>query len=468
MNVFSSLTVSPGLEMRHAFPVLLTALVVTGCRKAPEPPANTAGSSPDTAWVASSAIYEVFVQDFSPSGTIRGVTEGLDRIKALGTNVIWLMPIHPRGVENRKGRLGSPYAARDYRAIDSAYGTPEDLRVLVDSVHMKGMKIILDWVPNHTAWDNVWVKEHPDFYVRNAKGELTVPADAQGKPTDWTDVAELNYENPELRRAMIETMQYWLREYNLDGFRVDVAGFVPYDFWREAIPALRASVPRRILLLAEWGDLEMHRVGYDLSYGWDGYSRLKAVWKGDSASTFVRQALVEADSMPAGGMRLRFTTNHDETSWDKPPVTLFGGSAGARAAFVAMALLPGRPLMYNGQEVESPQVLNLFEPQPVAWDQANAADARAFYSRVVGLARDSVIVGTSLAPVQTSAPKDVIAYARGDVTVLVNVRPVEVKAVLSGANGLRDLLTPATQQGDTIALRPFEYRVLTRRPDAAY
>jgi glycosidase len=454
--------------MTRTFPLLVAALAITaGCRKAPEPPSTTS-TAPDTAWVASSALYEVFVQDFSPSGTIRGVTEGLDQIKALGINVIWLMPIHPRGVENRKGTLGSPYAARDYRAIDSAYGTAADFRALVDSAHALGMKVILDWVPNHTAWDNVWVKEHPDFYVRNASGGLTVPADAQGKPTDWTDVAELNYENPALRRTMIETMQYWLREYNLDGFRVDVAGFVPYDFWREALPALRASVPRRILLLAEWGDLEMHRVGYDLSYGWDGYSRLKAVWKGDSASTFVRQALVEADSMPAGGMRLRFTTNHDETSWDRPPVTLFNGSAGARAAFVAMALLPGRPLMYNGQEVESPQVLNLFEPQPVAWDQANAADARAFYSRVVGLARDSVIVGTSLAPVQTSAPKDVIAYARGDVTVLVNVRPVEVKAVLSGANGLRDLLTPTTQQGDTIALRPFEYRVLTRRPIANY
>ena len=439
--------------------LLVITLALAGCKQAPSTQRLADSTPPDTAWVASSALYEVFVEDFSPSGTIRGVIEGLDRIKALGTNVLWVMPIHPRGMANRKGTLGSPYAARDYRAIDSAYGTAADFHALVDAVHARGMKIILDWVPNHTAWDNVWVTEHPDFYTRNAGGGLTVPADAQGKPTDWTDVAELNYANPALRQAMLETMQYWLREYNLDGFRVDVAGFVPYDFWREAVPALRASVPRRILLLAEWGDLEMHRVGYDLTYGWDGYSRLKAVWKGDSAVTFVRQAMVEADSMPAGGMRLRFTTNHDETSWDKPPVTLFGGPDGARAAFVAMTLLPGRPMIYNGQEVESPQVLNLFVHQPVEWNQPQADSTRAFYAKVVGLARDSAIAGRPLTSVETGAGKDVIAYARGDVTVLVNTRGSPVRFAVVGVSGARDLLSETLQQSDTVALGPFDMRV---------
>jgi glycosidase len=447
---------------------LVIIVMAAGCKPAPSTPkagdTTATATIPDTAWVAGSALYEVFVEDFSPAGTFQGVIEGLDRIKALGINVIWLMPIHPKGVANRKGTLGSPYAARDYRAIDSTYGTAADLRELVDSVHAKGMKIILDWVPNHTAWDAVWVTEHPDYYVRDAQGRVTEPLNQEGKPTGWTDVAELDYGNPALRRAMIETMQYWLREYNLDGFRVDVAGFVPYDFWREAVPALRASVPRRILLLAEWGDMEMHRVGFDLTYGWDGYSRLKAVWKGDSAVSFVRQAMSEADSMPPGGMRLRFTTNHDETSWDQPPVTLFGGSAGARAAFVAMALMPGRPLMYNGQEVESPQVLNLFEHQPVVWDQAKASDARAFYSSVVRLARDSAIVGNPLTPIETSVPRDVISYARGDVAVLVNTRNRRVRFALPRANGARDLLVSGTQQGDTVALDAYGVRVLQAAP----
>lgn len=438
------------------------ALVIfsLACRK-DAPPPQAAATVPDTAWVASSALYEVFVEDFSPAGNIQGVIQGLDSIRALGTNVLWVMPIHPRGIANRKGTLGSPYAARDYRAIDSAYGTAGDFRALVDSAHMKGMKVILDWVPNHTAWDNVWTTEHPDFFVRDSQGRLTVPTDGEGKPTDWTDVAELDYANPALRKAMIETMQYWLREFNLDGFRVDVAGFVPYEFWREAVPALRASVPRRILLLAEWGDMEMHRSGYDLTYGWDGYSKLKAVWRGDSAATFVRQVAGEEDTMPAGGMRLRFTTNHDETSWDKPAVTLFGGSPGARAAYVAMALLPGRPLLYNGQEVESNQVLNLFEHQPVTWNQPNAAESRAFYSRVVHLARtDSAFITGGFKQVTTSAPREVIAYGRGDATVLVNTRAVEIKAAVAGVSGSRDLLSQATQQGDTVTLAPYGYRVL--------
>lgn len=162
----------------------------------------------DTAWVSRSAIYEVFVRDFSATGDLRGLTRGLDRIQATGANVLWLMPIYPVGVLNRKDPLGSPYSVSDYRAINPAFGTPADFRALVRAVHARGMKLILDWVPNHTSWDHVWVREHPDFYVRNERGELTVPRDDQGKLTDWTDVAQLDYGNPALRREMIAAMRW--------------------------------------------------------------------------------------------------------------------------------------------------------------------------------------------------------------------------------------------------------------------
>jgi glycosidase len=410
---------------------------------------------PDTSWVSRSALYEVFVQDFSSAGNFRGVIDGLDRIQSSGADVIWLMPIHPIGELNRKGPLGSPYAVRDYRAINPAYGKPADFRALVEAVHAHGMKLILDWVPDHTSPDHAWVKEHPDYYVRNERGEPSVPRDAAGKLTDWTDVVQLDYKNPALRREMIATMQYWLKEFGIDGFRVDVAGFIPYDFWREAVPALRGTVPRRILLLAEWGDLDMHRAGYDLTYAWDSYSRLKAVWKGEPASTFVKGELPDMKAMPPGGMRMRFTTNHDETAWDNPPVTIFGRGAGARAAFVAMALLPGRPLLYNGQEVESPQKLPLFERDTIRWNQPHASEARAFYARVIELARrESAFIAGDLRLVQTSAPKDVIAYRRGDVVVLVNARPRPLKLTVIGFKvaGAHDLLSNKAQQGDTIAL----------------
>jgi 1,4-alpha-glucan branching enzyme len=416
-------------------------------------PAAPAQAARDTSWIATSAIYEVNVRDFAPSGDLRGVTAGLGRIAAVGANVLWLMPIHPVGIENRKGPLGSPYAVRDYRAIDSAFGTPADFRALVQAVHARGMKIIIDWVPDHTAWDNVWVKEHPDYHIRNERGELQVPRDAEGKPTDWTDVAQLDYKNPALRQAMIAAMRYWLDEYHIDGFRVDAAGFVTDDFWREALPALRAAAGRRILLLAEWGDPKMHALGFDLTYPWDSYGRLKAVWKGEPAHTFVDQALADT-----GTRRLRFTTNHDETAWDQPPITLFGGSAGARAAYVAMALLPGRPLIYDGQEVESPQKLGLFVREVVAWNQPQAAAARAFYARIVRLARsDPAFTGRDFRAVETTAPDDVIAYRRGDALVVVNVRSHPVRLAVPGCDldHVRDLLSAHTLNGGTLALAAY-------------
>jgi glycosidase len=439
--------------------------LAVGCSARPEQ-APIAALAPDTSWVARSAIYEVFVRDFSAGGDLPGVTQGLDRIQNTGADVVWLMPIYPVGVLNRKEPLGSPYSLSDYRGINPEFGTAADFRALVDAVHARGMKLILDWVPNHTSWDHVWVREHPDFYVRDSAGGLTVPRDDKGNLTNWTDVAQLDYRNPALRREMIAAMSYWLTEFGIDGFRVDVAGFVPDDFWRDAVPALRAAVTRKILLLAEWGDVKMHRFGFDLSYAWDSYHRLKAVWKGAPADTVVRGELAELAAMPAGGMRLRFATNHDETAWDKPPVILFGGAAGARAAFVAMALLPGRPLLYNGQEVESPQTLRLFYRDPVEWSQPGADSARAFYRRVVELARtDSAFVAGDFRPAETTARTDIIAYFRGDALVLVNARPRAVTLTVTGFNvdGARDLLSDRVQQGETVSLPAHGTAVLARR-----
>lgn len=438
---------------------ILAAGCVAGQTAAPVPTVTAS----DTAWVSRSAIYEVFVQDFSPRGDLRGVIEGLDRIQSVGATVVWLMPVQPVSVEKRKGTLGSRYAISDYYAVDPAYGTTEDFRALVQAVHDRGMKLILDWVPDHTGWDHVWIRQHPDYFRRNDRGELMVPLDPQGKPTDWTDVVQLNYENPALRQAMIDAMRYWLVEYGIDGFRVDVAGFVPYAFWREAIPALRSAVPRRIMLLAEWGDLEMHRVGYDLTYAWDTYHRLKAVWDGGPASEFVASEIRELSAMPLGGMRLRFSTNHDETAWDAPPVVRFMGPDGARAAFVAMALLPGRPLMYNGQEVESPQRLGLFEKETIVWNQPRAEAARAFYRRVMELARtEPALVSGDLRPITTSAPEDIIAYGRGDLVVLVNPRSRLISITLTRFDpvGTRELLSGTTQPGGRVILSPYSAKVL--------
>jgi glycosidase len=374
------------------------------------------------------------------------------------------MPLHPIGRLNRKGTLGSPYAAMDYRAINPSYGTAADLKALVRAVHARRMKVILDWVPDHTSADHPWLRTHPDYYIRDEHGKPSVPREPDGQLTDWTDVLQLDYTNPALRREMIATMRYWLQEFDLDGFRVDVAGFIPYDFWREATPALRGAVQRPILLLAEWDDPEMHRIGFDLTYAWNSYDRLKEVWKGAPASSFVRGELKEMQATPPGGMRMRFTTNHDKTAWDDPPVAIFGRGAGARAAFVAAALLPGRPLLYNGQEVESPQKLGLFEREAIVWKQPGADSARAFYARVLELARtEPAFRSGALAAVDTDRPTDVIAYSRGNLLILVNARARPTRVTPKGVEpaGATDLLSHRAVKGTTIELPPYGAVVLT-------
>ena len=447
---------------RVALQISLATAGLAVCRSAA---AQTPGLAPDTSWVTRCAIYEVNVRDFSQAGNLRGVTQGLDRIQAAGANVIWLMPIFPVGVLNAKGPFGSPYAVRDFNAINPAFGTAADLRALVRAAHARGMKVILDWVPDHTSWDNVWITEHPEYYVHGADGKPVVPRDLRGHPTDWTDVAQLDYGTAGLRTAMIAALRHWLVDFDLDGYRMDVAHFIPPDFWRDANTALRAAVRRPILMLAEAGELEMHRAGFDLTYGWDGYGRLKSVWKGAPVDSLILPVLADQQAMPPGGMRMRFTTNHDETAWDNPPVVLFGGAAGARAAFVAIALLPGRPLLYDGQEVESPQKLGLFERDSVVWGQPRATEARAFYRHVVELARrDSAFLRGELRKVQTSAPEDVIAYLRGRALVLVNARDHAVRVAVSDfrVSGARDLLSNRVVRGDTLALPAYGALVLER------
>jgi glycosidase len=415
----------------------------------------------DTTGVSHAALYEILVQDFSPRGDFKGVIEGLDQIQATGVNTLWIMPVQPIGVINRKGQLGSPYAISDYRAFNPSFGTADDFRALVRAAHERGMKVILDWVPDHTAPDHAWVKQHPDWYFKNDKGEPSVPRDGNGNLTDWTDVVQLDYKNPELRREMIATMRWWIEEFNLDGFRVDVAGFIPYDFQEEAITELRRAVPRRLLMLAEWGDLELTRRGYDLVYAWDTYARLKQIWKGGTASNFVAKEVEELSHMPPGGMRMRFTTNHDETSWDQPPPVLFGPGAASRAAFVALALLPGRPLLYNGQEVESPQKLNLFTKEAVQWDQPDGAAARDFYSEIVELATTNPdFISGPLDTVIVDNPADVIAYRRGNSIVLVNPRSRAVSVALNQTAGGRDLLSGKPLEGTRIHLSPYEVAIL--------
>ncbi len=417
-------------------------------------------------WIADAVIYEVFVPDFSPEGTFQGVIKRLDSLQALGVTTLWLMPIHPVGKKRAKtdiGPLGSPYAVRDYYAVNPDYGTAEDFRALVDSVHARGMYIIIDLVANHTAWDHPWVTEHPDWYTPGPIDGFTYPV-LNGDTTDWTDVVDLNYDNPALRQAMIDVMQYWVREFDIDGYRCDVAHGVPLDFWRAAIDSVEKIKP--VLMLAEAAEPEMHLAGFDLTYAWPFYHQLKEVFRGAPLRTLVRQVDSTLALLPPGARRLRFTTNHDETMWDAPPPVLFGGQEGAMAAFVLATSMPGVPLLYNGQELGTSTRVSFFARTPYRWDAPESPATYAFYRRYVRFYRESQALRRGTLTVLNPEADHVLLYLRaaaGDTLLLaVNVRnrpeTVTLPARIARQRWV-EVFRSDTLAADRLELPPYAHRI---------
>ena len=456
---------------------LAALALLAGCTAAPvAPPAPAAGgpaaasevAPPWTppAWAEGAVLYEMFVPDFTPEGTFRAAAARLPELKELGVTVVWLMPIHPTGVEGRKEDLGSPYAVRDFYGVNPDLGTEADFRAFVQAAHALDLRVLLDLVANHTSPDNAWVTEHPDWYTRGADGGLTTPVSPEGEPTDWTDVVDLDYSSPALRAEMTRVMRYWVREFDVDGYRCDVAGWVPYGFWAQAIPAVREIKP--VLMLAEHEDPAIHRAGFDLTYGWPEYGTMKRVWDGAPVSELAALVRETQAELPAGARRLMFTTNHDETAWDAPPPAIFGGQAGAQAAFVAAVALPGDVLVYNGQELGVEEPVPFFSRTPYDW--STRPEVRAFYDRVLAAhaAHPALRSGAASFPAPGAADVLLVERTTGDdrALVAVNVRGRRsTVAVPASAQGdWRDAMAgdAAVAVGAEIALGPYEYRVLTR------
>lgn len=368
------------------FSILAGAAALFGCSNGAHK-ADTKSETPDSTsvnhpeWSRNAVIYEVNTRQYTPEGTFKAFAEHLPRLKDLGVDILWFMPIHPISEANRKGTLGSYYAVRDYKAVNPEFGTLDDFKAVVDSAHKAGMKVIIDWVPNHTGCDNAWVTEHPDRYARNEKGEMFGPA-------DWTDVCQLDYSNPETRAAMIDAMQYWLREADIDGFRCDVAGMVPVDFWNEARPALE-SVKSDIFMLAEAAMPSLNEKAFDMSYNWpmaDLFNRISAfsgqnavkaaaLAEGESvpeyrASQIDSLLADQARSYPAGSYMMNMITNHDYNSWEGTEFRRYGSLTPAFA--VLTYTLPGMPLIYTGQETGMDHAFEFFEKDNAPqWEPRN-------------------------------------------------------------------------------------------------
>ena len=391
------------------------------------------------------AMYQVNPRVFAPENSLNAVAARIDSIRDLGVNIMWIMPIYPIGIEKGKN---SPYCISDYKAIAPEFGTIDDFKNLAKVCHEHGMGIILDWVANHTAWDHPWVKEHPDWYTRDAQTDTIICP----QPWNWEDVADLNYDNKDMREAMIDAMKFWIVEVGIDGFRCDVADGVPADFWKDAIDQLRAAAgDRKILMLAEGKNVDNFTIGgFDMNYGWDYKDELVKVFKGAPASNLIKADKAEYDSLPAGKVKLRFTTNHDHST-EATPCVEFTNDRGAMAAYVASIFPHGGALIYGSQEVGYPEPINFFKYVPVDW----TVKPRIYkeYRRLIAMYNDHPALRKGK---MTAWPDDdVLIFEKADDTerylILVNVRN-EPKTI--------NLPEEWKKLGESIALEPFEYCIV--------
>jgi len=354
-------------------------------------------------WVRDAAIYSVYLRSSSPEGTFAGLEKRLPELKELGTSVLWLLPIHPVGVKNRKGTLGSPYAVRDYYGVDPAYGTMADFKHLLAAVKRNGMRLIIDLVANHTAWDSKLITEHPEWFTRDAHGAI-IPPNA-----DWSDVADLDYSKVGLRRYMIDMMRWWVKDVGIDGFRCDVAELVPTDFWDEARAQLNRIKP--VMMLSEGSIPEHHVRAFDLTYSWNIYDALQPLLDGDRPVALIDQILKnERLQFPTGALRLRFTTNHDKNAWEAPAVNKFGAE-GLKLGTVLVNTLPGVPMIYTGEEAANDRKLSLFEKVNVDWKRPRVMGE--LWKSLFALRREhKALTRGDFLRIPCAPERDVYAFAR--------------------------------------------------------
>lgn len=325
-------------EHPYLFFIICLLISASGCKK-DDVPVPEPFQTPATENIV---MYEVNTAAMSTTHNFQGVIGRIDSIHDLGINTIWLMPIFPVGIINS---FGSPYCVRDYKAVNPNMGTMTDLQTLVNAAHERGMAVILDWVANHTSWDNAWIN-NPDWYTQDGSGNIISPPG-----TSWTDVADLNYDNADMRLAMIDAMEYWIENADIDGFRCDAADYVPFDFWQQAITALNASTDKQLILLAEGDRPDHFTAGFQMNFSWDFLTTLKNVYQlGSNAATLYTTNTLEYISVPDGDKKLRFITNHDESNI-ATPAYVYGSNDAALAATVIASCLQGVPLLYCGQEV---------------------------------------------------------------------------------------------------------------------
>ena len=412
-------------------------------------------------WIKNATIYEVYIRHFTVSGSINEFIEHLPRLKELGVDILWIMPIQPIGEEKKKGTMGSPYAIRDYVSVNPDFGTIDDFKRLVDQVHKLGMYIILDWVANHTSWDHIWVKEHPEFYTHDDAGNIICP-----RNTDWFDVADLNFDVPELRAEMIEALKFWIQETDIDGYRCDMAGLVPTDFWEDVRTELDKIKPVFMLAEAEQGDLLQK--AFDASYNWavhhimnDIAQGKKTVWNLDECFKY------DVEIYSPNAIRMYFTSNHDENKNAGSALERMGE---AHKAFAVLAYtVPGIPLIFSGQEAGLNRKLKFFDKDLIDWE--NGGDEYTnFYKQLNKLRKNNSALwsgyeGGEMIRLNTNMNDKIFAFTRrkesNQILAVFNFSSDYQDFTLSdisGFEGSKCHFSEDTLVSDTLSLSPWGYK----------
>jgi glycosidase len=407
-------------------------------------------------------IYQVNIRAFSQAGTLKGVQDRLTQIQELGANVVYLMPVYPVGKIKASGELGSPYAVQDYKAVNPDFGTLQDLQTLVEEAHKKNMAVILDWVANHTAWDNAWITQHPNWYQKNEKGEIIIPPG-----TNYNDVAQLDFNNAEMKDAMIDAMSYWVYNANIDGFRCDYADLVPQNFWSDAITKLRnIKKNQKILMLAEGTKVSHFASGFDYTFGFNFFTALEKVFKESKPATSIQDANAAeyANNYNTENRIVRYTSNHDVNLAEGTSLELFGGKNGSMATFVIAAYMKSVPMIYNGQEIGYANRLNYFAKTPIDWSTADA-NMLAEYKKIIAFRNTSAAIkkGTYTGYSNDAISAFTMVNDAEKVLVLSNLTNSSAKYLVSPALKAtwKDAFTGAAVTLDAeIMLQPFQYLVL--------
>ena len=415
-------------------------------------------------WSKNATIYQINTRQFTDEGTFRAAEAHLPRLKELGAVILWLMPVQAIGEKNRKGTLGSPYAVKDYYSVEPDLGTLDDLKHFVRAAHEHGLYVILDWVANHTAWDCNLVTEHPEWYARDWKGDY--------RPTpwwDWVDIIDLDYDKPGLRQYMTEALKYWVSEVDIDGYRCDVAGFVPTDFW----DTLRAELDliKPVFMLAEWEARDLHAAAFDMTYAWSWNETMHriAMGKGDLEQLRVYYAWNEK-AFPADIMRMMFVSNHDKNSWEGTEFEQFGDAL--EAAIVLSVVGDGMPLIYSGQEAGNDKRLEFFERDPIVWREHPQGE---LYRKLFELKRTNTALwnahwGAKMVAVPNTAAEGIFSFVRANeqdkVFAVFNLSPDDHTVTFQETlchgdyvdfNGSPDI---AVDGSTVLELAPWSYRIL--------